>query len=62
MKYVLLEQKFVKNPDISIKKMLQEFGGDTNVVAFSKVNLGEGIEKKKDNLAEEVAKMAGGKN
>lgn len=57
----LLEQKFVKNPDISISKLIQEvstkIGGKISVKGFDKINLGEGIEKKEDNLAEEVAKM-----
>lgn len=59
----LLEQKFVKNPDISIKQLTKEVGdklGDTiSLTRFVKYNLGEGIEKKQDNLAEEVAKMSG---
>jgi elongation factor Ts len=57
----LLEQPFVKNPDLTIKKLVAEVagkvGGDITVKAFHKINLGEGIEKKEDNLAEEVAKM-----
>lgn len=60
----LLEQKFVKNPDYTIKKLVEEFagkvGGDITIKAFSKMNLGEGIEKKEDNLADEVAKMTSG--
>ncbi len=55
----LLEQKFVKNPDLTVKKLLEGFGNETTIVGFQKLNLGEGIEKKEDNLAEEVAKMAG---
>ncbi len=57
----LLEQKFVKNPDLSISKLVKEVeaktGGTITVKGFAKMNLGEGIEKKEDNLAEEVAKM-----
>lgn len=60
----LLEQSFVKNPDLSIKKLVAEVaskvGGTITVKSFSKLNLGEGIEKKDDNLADEVAKMTGG--
>jgi len=59
----LLEQKFVKNPDISVEKHVKEvaakIGGDIKVNAFYVLNLGDGIEKRKDNLAEEVAKMTG---
>ncbi len=57
----LLDQKFVKNPDLSISKLVKEvegkIGGTITVNGFDKINLGEGIEKKEDNLAEEVAKM-----
>src|SRR5690606_26385607 len=62
----LLEQKFIKDPDTSIAKLVaavaKTAGGEIKVVAFKKLNLGEGIEKKEDNLAEEVAKMTGMKN
>lgn len=58
----LLEQKFVKNPDITITQYAEEVSKKLNdkitVTKFSKMILGEGIEKKQDNLAEEVAKMA----
>jgi elongation factor Ts len=55
----LLEQAFVKDPDMNIKKLIASVGSDIEVVAFHKLNLGEGIEKKEDNLADEVAKMTG---
>jgi len=59
----LMEQKFVKDPDLAVNKLVEntgkELGGDITVKAFHKINLGEGIEKKEDNLAEEVAKMTG---
>ena len=57
----LMDQKFVKNPDLSISKLVKEvegkIGGKITVKGFDKINLGEGIEKKEDNLAEEVAKL-----
>lgn len=60
----LLEQVFVKNPDFTINKLVADVagkvGGTISVKGFHKVNLGEGIEKKEDNLADEVAKMTGG--
>ncbi len=60
----LLNQKFVKDPDQTVEKFLSavasEVGGAITVKRFVKFNLGEGIEKKEDNLAEEVAKMTGG--
>lgn len=57
----LLEQKFVKDPDISITQLLKnaegKVGAALTLKGFTKFTLGEGIEKKQDNLAEEVAKM-----
>lgn len=59
-----LEQKFVKDPDFTVAKLVEkvakEVGTDLSVGGFKVLNLGEGIEKKEDNLAEEVAKMTGG--
>lgn len=59
----LMNQKFVKNPDQTIEQLVQEVskkvGSEIVVKAFHKLNLGEGIEKKEDNLADEVAKMTG---
>ena len=60
----LLEQKFVKNPDISVKNHInekaKELGTELTVARIFKFVLGEGIEKKENNLADEVAKMTGG--
>jgi elongation factor Ts len=60
----LLEQKFVKDPDTTVGKLVdsvaKEVGADLKVKGFQMLILGEGIEKKEDNLAEEVAKMSGG--
>ena len=59
----LMDQKFVKDPDTTVKKLIAEVakkvGSEITVKGFEKLNLGEGIEKKEDNLAEEVAKMTG---
>lgn len=60
----LLEQSFVKNPDISVGKHVEEMaakaGAKLTVTKFIKLVVGEGVEKKEDNFAEEVAKMTGG--
>ncbi|RLA64675.1 MAG: elongation factor Ts [Epsilonproteobacteria bacterium] len=57
----LYDQKFVKDPDLSIQDLINELtmklGEKISVRRFVKYNLGEGIEKKEDNLADEVAKM-----
>jgi len=58
---VLLEQAFVKDPDLTVKKLVgkigKELGAEVSVKRFERFKVGEGIEKKSDNLAEEVAKM-----
>ena len=61
----LLNQKFVKDPDLSIAKLVEgvasKIGAKLEVKGFTKLDLGEGIEKKKeDNLADEVAKLTKG--
>lgn len=55
---VLLEQPFVKDPGKTVSGLLDEVGkqlGDTlTVTRFTRYMLGEGIEKKQSNFAEEV--------
>lgn len=51
----LVSQKFVKNPDETVGKLL----GERSVTRFVRYQLGEGIEKKKEDFAEEVRKQAG---
>ncbi len=51
----LLSQNFVKNPDVTIK----DFLGDKKVVKFTRFMLGDGLERRKDDFAEEVKKQAG---
>lgn len=53
---VLVEQPFIKDPN----QKVSEYLGDVNVAKFVRFNLGEGIEKKEDNFAEEVAAMSSG--
>ncbi len=48
----LIDQEYVKDPDQSISKLLQ--ANNAEIVAFARYQLGEGIEKKQDNFAEEV--------
>ena len=48
---VLLEQPFVKNPDITIQQLIE---GKLTIKAFTRYTLGEGLEKRQDNFAEEV--------
>ena len=57
----LLDQPFVKNPDITIQQLLQEAtlatGEKTTIRRFVRYQLGEGIEKKQSDLAAEIAEM-----
>ncbi|HLT89779.1 MAG TPA: translation elongation factor Ts [Woeseiaceae bacterium] len=48
----LVGQPFVKDPDVTVGKLLADAGA--RVTAFVRYELGEGIEKKKENFAEEV--------
>ena len=51
----LVDQAFVKNPDIKIKDLLAQSGAD--VVRFTRMEKGEGLEKREENFAEEVMKQ-----
>ena len=57
----LLEQVFVKDSDLTIKKLVantaKEVGSDIQVGRVVRFEVGEGIEKKEENFAEEVAKQ-----
>jgi elongation factor Ts len=59
----LLDQSFVKNPDKTINDLLQELiakiGENMKVRRFVRFELGEGLEKKKNDFAAEVAAQAG---
>ncbi len=47
----LLEQPFVKNPDVTIQQLIE---GKIELKKFTRYALGEGLEKRQDNFAEEV--------
>lgn len=57
----LLEQPFVKDPDMTIGELVKEqimnIGENVKIRRFARFQLGEGIEKKEENFAEEVAKQ-----
>ena len=59
----LLDQPFVKDPDKTIDQLQQELiakiGENIKIRRFVRFELGEGLEKKKDDFAAEVAKQAG---
>ena len=52
----LLGQPFVKNPDETVEKHLKAHG--SSVKNFELYVVGEGLEKRKDDFAAEVAAMA----
>jgi elongation factor Ts len=60
---VLLDQSFVKDQDKTIEQIQQELiakiGENIKIRRFARFELGEGLEKKKEDFAAEVAKAAG---
>ncbi|MCL2056519.1 MAG: translation elongation factor Ts [Oscillospiraceae bacterium] len=57
----LLEQAFVKDGDISVGQYVENtakaLGGHIKVKSFVRMERGEGIEKREDNFAEEIANL-----
>ena len=57
----LLEQKFVRNGELTVGQYVSDcakaIGKDLQVVSMVRFEVGEGIEKKEENFAEEVAKQ-----
>lgn len=57
----LLDQPFIKDGDISVAQYVEntakEFGGKIAVTSFVRFEKGEGLEKRNDNFADEVASM-----
>jgi elongation factor Ts len=60
---VLLKQAFVMNPDQTIEQLLAEqsktLGAPVTIAGFTRLGLGEGVEKKTDDFAGEVAALTG---
>ena len=57
----LVDQEFVKDGDLSVAqytaKVAKELGGDIKIVKFARFQKGEGLEKRSDDFAAEVASM-----
>ena len=57
----LLEQSFVKNPDITVEQLINDsilkIGEKITIRRFARFVMGEGLEKKNENLADEVEKQ-----
>jgi len=60
----LLEQPWIKDPDKTIKELVAEkiatIGENISIRRFARFEKGEGLEKRQDNFAEEVAKQING--
>ena len=54
----LVEQEFVKDSDVKVGKLVESKGA--KIVRFARFEKGEGLEKKQENFAEEVAKQING--
>ena len=59
----LVEQAFIRDPDRKVRDLLREAGtkagGELRVSRFARFQVGEGLEKRTDDLAAEVAKQLG---
>ena len=59
--FCLTEQLFIKDNDFTVTKYLdakaKELGGSIQISQFARFEKGEGLEKKEDNFADEVASM-----
>jgi len=57
----LVEQDFVKNPDITIEQLINDailkIGEKITIRRFARFVMGEGLEKKNENFAEEIDKQ-----
>ena len=55
----LLEQPFIMNPDLTVQQYLSsktaEIGEKLSIRRFTKYIMGEGLEKRSENFAAEVA-------
>ncbi len=54
----LVDQEYVKDPSIKVSDLLSSKGA--KVLEFARIEKGEGLEKKEENFAEEVAKQING--
>ncbi len=59
----LLDQNFIKDPDVKVSDLLNnlitKIGENLKIRRFARFEVGEGIEKKEEDFAEEVAKQIG---
>jgi elongation factor Ts len=64
--FCLVEQAFIKDPDRKVKDLLKgasaKFRAEVRVTGFARFQVGEGLERRSDDLAAEVARQLGGKS
>ena len=57
----LLDQAYIRNPDISVQQMTNEIiakiGENISIRRFTRYEMGEGLQKREENFADEVAKQ-----
>ena len=57
----LVDQQFVKDPELTVtqytKNVAKELGGDIKIVRFTRFEKGEGLEKRSECFADEIASM-----
>jgi elongation factor Ts len=57
----LMDQAYIRNPDISVQQLTNEIiakiGENISVRRFTRYEMGEGLQKKEENFADEVAKQ-----
>ena len=51
----LVDQEFVKNPDVKVGELVK--GKGAKIIRFARIERGEGLEKREENFAEEVARQ-----
>ena len=62
----LVDMDYIKDDDLKVGKYIEktskELGETIKILSFNRFEKGEGIEKREENFAEEIAKLAGGNN
>ena len=57
----LVDQAYVQDGSMSVKQYVdgvaKELGGEIKIAGFTRFEKGEGLEKREDNFAEEIASM-----
>ncbi|MBN2804509.1 MAG: elongation factor Ts [Deltaproteobacteria bacterium] len=53
----LVDQVFVKDNDLTISALIAKFGSDVEITRFARFEVGEGMQKRVNDLAAEVAEM-----